>query len=58
YFCAKDNVFEPVEVILPQNLVSPVVTGTFSMRIGGPRLRVVIAYDRVGNEIFDKPDDG
>ncbi|KDN50878.1 hypothetical protein RSAG8_00505, partial [Rhizoctonia solani AG-8 WAC10335] len=53
YYVTKDNSFGPIEAVSPNQLVSPVVTGQFSMRGSADRLRIVIAYDRTGSELFD-----
>ncbi|KAG8736410.1 hypothetical protein FRC10_009328, partial [Ceratobasidium sp. 414] len=57
YYVATNNSFEPPEVISPDQLVSAVTTTeTFQMLSTGQQLRIVIAYDRTGCEIFDAPE--
>ncbi|KAG8685856.1 hypothetical protein FRC08_012876, partial [Ceratobasidium sp. 394] len=56
YYVAVDDSFEPPEGISPDQLISPVTTGLFKMLGSGEQLRVVVAYDRTGCEIFDNPE--
>ncbi|KDN38501.1 hypothetical protein RSAG8_09486, partial [Rhizoctonia solani AG-8 WAC10335] len=54
YYVTRDNSFGPIEAVPPDRLVSPVVTAPFDMRSSAERLRIVIAYDRTGSEIFEE----
>ncbi|KAG8694578.1 hypothetical protein FRC11_002104, partial [Ceratobasidium sp. 423] len=53
YYVTEDNIFEPIEVVSPEQLVLPVVTSSFVMNGTGKQLRVVVAYDQTGCKIFE-----
>ncbi|CUA70797.1 U3 small nucleolar RNA-associated protein 6 homolog [Rhizoctonia solani] len=57
YYVTQDGVFDPIEAVSPEQLVSPVVTSPFTMKETGRQFRVVIAYDRTGCEIFDEAEE-